>query len=237
VAAKIPRKSAEEAGNGRRLSDVAYTRILEMLFDRKLPAGSFVSQNDLVGMSGIPLAPLRDALRVLEAEGVVRIHPRTGIQFVKPGPELTRSAYQFRSMIEGTAVAVFVETASDAAIDDLIAQHRRVVAMAERDGMTEKVREETERLELLFHNSLVASLQNPLVDTSHKRIHNYLRIVRLDRRTTVPVALRTLNEHLAVLEACRRRDAAVASATLQAHLNAALQRNLGLYYAGLNAAG
>jgi DNA-binding GntR family transcriptional regulator len=236
VVAKIPRMSAAEAGNGRRLSDVAYTRVLEMLFDRKLPAGSFVSQSDLVRMSGIPLAPLRDALRVLETEGVVTIHPRTGIQFVKPGLELTRSAYQFRSIIEGTAAAVFAETASDATIDDLIAQHRAVVAMVESEGMTDRVREETERLELLFHNSLVASLRNPLVDTSHKRIHNYLRIVRLDRRVTAPVALRTLHEHLGVLEACRRRDAPLATQALHAHLNAALQRNLGLYYTGAGTA-
>jgi DNA-binding GntR family transcriptional regulator len=237
VVAKIPRKSAAEAGNGRRMSDIAYRRILELLFDRKLPAGSFVSQSDLVAMSGIPLAPLRDALRVLEAEGVVLIHPRTGIQVVKPGPELTRSAYHFRSIIESSAASAFTETASDEAIQDLIAQHRAVVAMIERDGTTDQAREETERLELLFHNSLVGSLQNPLVDTSHRRIHNYLRIVRLDRRVTVPVMLRTLQEHLAILEAASRRDTAAATAAVHAHLNAALQRNLGLYYAAFNAPG
>ena len=51
--------------NGAPLSDVAYTRILEILFERRLPAGAFVSQNELVEMTGVPVAPLRDALRVL----------------------------------------------------------------------------------------------------------------------------------------------------------------------------
>jgi DNA-binding GntR family transcriptional regulator len=77
-----------EAQPGGRLSDLAYTRILENLFDRRLPTGAFVSQNDLVKLLGIPVAPLRDALRVLEAEGILAIHPRSGIQFVKPGLEL-----------------------------------------------------------------------------------------------------------------------------------------------------
>ena len=45
----------------RRLSDVAYSRILEALFDRQLPAGAFVSQSDLVALLGIPVGPLRDA--------------------------------------------------------------------------------------------------------------------------------------------------------------------------------
>ena len=73
----------------RRLSDLAYDRILEALFDRRVSAGAFVSQGELSELVGVPVAPLRDALRVLEAEGMLTIHPRSGIQFVKPGLELT----------------------------------------------------------------------------------------------------------------------------------------------------
>ena len=80
-----------EAEPARRLSDVAYDRILECLFDRRVSAGAFVSQGELSDLVGIPVAPLRDALRVLEAEGILSIHPRSGIQFVRPGLELTRS--------------------------------------------------------------------------------------------------------------------------------------------------
>src|SRR3546814_20121718 len=89
--------------NGERLSDVAYKAILQGLFDQKVPAGAFVSQNDLVRLLGIPVQPLRDALRVLEAEGVLTIHPRSGIQFLKPDLELARRTYRFRSMIERAA--------------------------------------------------------------------------------------------------------------------------------------
>src|SRR3954453_1287865 len=84
----------------KRLSDLAYDRILECLFDRRVSAGAFVSQGELSELVGLPVAPLRDGLRVLEAEGILTIHPRSGIQFVKPGLELTRSTYQFRSILE-----------------------------------------------------------------------------------------------------------------------------------------
>ena len=40
--------------NGERLSDVAYARVLEILFERRLPAGAFVSQNELVKLTGVP---------------------------------------------------------------------------------------------------------------------------------------------------------------------------------------
>lgn len=82
---------AEATADGRRLSEVAYQAILEGLFTRKVPTGAFLSQSDLVRMLGVPVQPLRDALRILEAEGVLTIHPRAGIEFLKPDLELARS--------------------------------------------------------------------------------------------------------------------------------------------------
>src|SRR3546814_12348824 len=90
-AAGVAASGGNRPAIGERLSDVAYKAILQGLFDQKVPAGAFVSQNDLVRLLGIPVQPLRDALRVLEAEGVLTIHPRSGIQFLKPDLELARS--------------------------------------------------------------------------------------------------------------------------------------------------
>ena len=84
-------------------------------------------------------------------------------------------------------------------------------------------------MEQLFHGTIVASSNNPLVDAAYRRIHNYLRLLRLDRRATKPLALRTLHEHVEIIDACRRREFADAIAALRAHFSAALQRTLGLY--------
>ena len=77
--------------DGKSLSELAYQAILEGLFTRKVPAGAYLSQNDLVRLLGLPVQPLRDALRILETEGVLTIHPRAGIEFLKPDLELARS--------------------------------------------------------------------------------------------------------------------------------------------------
>ncbi|MFB9979332.1 GntR family transcriptional regulator [Mesorhizobium kowhaii] len=229
MSAKNPRKAAVAFGEGTRLSDVAYGRIFDILYDRRLPAGAFVSQAQLVELTGVPVGPLRDALRALQAEGVVTIHPHAGIQFVKPGMELTRSTYQFRGIIEAAAVAVFAETARDGEIAELALQHRDVAAALEGDGLTHANMRELEKLEELLHGSIVASLNNPLIDTSYRRIRNYLRLLRLDRKMSVPLALRSLREHQEIIEACRKRDASGAVEAIKTHFAAALQRNLGLY--------
>ena len=219
---------AEIEAGGRR-SDTAYERILELLFERRLPAGAFVSQSELVRMTGIPVAPLRDALRILEAEGVLTIQPRSGIQFVKPGLELTKSTYQFRTIIERAAVRVFAETADDESLAALRQSHEALKQRIEGDGLDEGIIEGLEGLERQLHDSVIGVLRNPLIDNSYKRMHNYLRLVRLDRRLTVPLGLRSIREHLAIINACIARDPDAAEAALLAHFTAALQRHMGLF--------
>src|SRR6478609_7497120 len=133
-----------ETQPGGRLSDLAYTRLLESLFDRRLPAGAFVSQNDLVKLLGIPVAPLRDALRTLEVEGILTIHPRSGIQFVKPGMELTKSTYQFRTIIERAAVRTFAELGDEDLMHEIGARHRAVSADIDAQGLSKAAMAELE---------------------------------------------------------------------------------------------
>ena len=212
----------------KRLSDLAYDRILECLFDRRVSAGAFVSQGELSELVGVPVAPLRDGLRVLEAEGILTIHPRSGIQFVKPGLELTRSTYQFRSILERAAIRLFAEEADDAEIARIRLRHEAMVRSIEQEGLSDKALAELDEMEHLLHGAVIAGLRNPLITSTYRRMHNYLRLLRLDRKFTVPVVLRTLREHLEILAACAARDADRAQAALDAHFHAAVQRNLGL---------
>lgn len=215
--------------SNRTLSDLAYERILEALYARRVPAGAFLSQADLVALLGIPVAPIRDALRVLETEGVVTIHPRSGIEFVKPGLELTRSTYQFRTIIERAAVRVFAETAQAKVFEQLATDHEALCRTIETHGLDPSTLTELERLEVALHGSIVDSLDNPLIETSYRRIHNYLRLVRLDRKLTPPIALKSLREHLAIIAACMARDGDAADAAVQAHFAAAFQRHIGMF--------
>ncbi len=218
-----------ETPDSRRLSDIAYDRVLEGLFDRKVPAGAFVSQNDLVNLLDIPVQPLRDALRVLEAEGVLTIHPRSGIQFLKPDLELARSTYQFRTIIERSAARTYAETAGVETVAALIADHKALIDDIERDGFDASMIDRLGQLEERLHGGMIASLRNPLIETTARRLKNYVTLIRLERLVTQPLALRTLREHLEILEAAKARDASAAEAAVSNHFQAALQRILGMF--------
>jgi DNA-binding GntR family transcriptional regulator len=227
-----PAPAAEDSGQSadtRRLSEIAYSRILDGLFQRKVPVGAFVSQNELVQLLDVPLQPLRDALRVLEAEGVLTIHSRSGIQFLKPDLELARSTYQFRSIIERAAARAFAESAELDKIEAMANAHHEAMEEIESRGFDSQMLEKLESLEQQLHGGLIAALRNPLIETTARRLKNYVTLIRLERLITQPLALRTLREHLEIIEACADRDADRAEAAVASHFQAALQRILGMF--------
>jgi len=85
-----------------------------------------------------------------------------------------------------------------------------------------------ENLEQRVHGSMIAALQNPLIEVTARRLKNYVSLIRLNRRSTTPRVIRTIREHLEVLQACAARDPEAAEAALTYHFQAALQRILGM---------
>jgi DNA-binding GntR family transcriptional regulator len=221
-------KSVGERGNEPPLAEKAYRAILQGLFDRTIPVGAELSQNELMRLLGLTIQPLRDALRTLETEGLVTIHARSCIRFVKADLELSRSTYQFRSLIERAGARAFAETGDAAEIAEMIAAHRDLIADLERHDLGPAEEDRLGLLEEQLHGALISSLRNSLIEKTARLLKNYVTLVRLDRLVTRPLALRTLREHLDILEACANRDADAAEAALAGHFQQALQRILGM---------
>lgn len=209
------------------LSETAYQLILDALFSRELPVGSKVSQKDLVRITGTAIGPIRDALKVLENDGIVKIHPRSGIEVIKPTTDLVRSTYQFRIIIEKAAARQFASNATTDAIAKMRRKHDAALAeIRSSDGIAD-MSDVIDTVEDFFHSGLVLSLNNELIHTSYRRLHLMARVIKLESHVSPKAAEKTLNEHLEVLDACAKRDADLAEELMSKHLLNALSRNLG----------
>jgi DNA-binding GntR family transcriptional regulator len=113
-------------------------------------------------------------------------------------------------------------------LEELHAEHAALIARVASGAIDPEALLEFERLEARLHNSIVGIMSNPLIESSYRRMHNYLRLVRLNRRLTAPLALRSLHEHLQIIDACIARDPDRAEAALCAHFTEALQRHMGI---------
>ncbi|MEO6014525.1 MAG: GntR family transcriptional regulator [Devosia sp.] len=209
------------------LSDLAYERILQALFDSRLPMGEKLNQGDLIKITGIPVGPVRDALKLLEADGIVIIRPRSGIEIISPSTDLVRATFQFRAMIERPAVRAYAMSAREKVLRDLDHRHSEVADQIARVEPNEIVSTHLDKLEDAFHLSMVAALDNELVDASYRRLRLMAQIIKVNTRIFPRAAMVSIREHRAVLKACLERDAEAAEAALAQHLTNALNRNLG----------
>jgi DNA-binding GntR family transcriptional regulator len=210
------------------LSETAYQSILDSLFNMEIPVGSKLSQKDLVRVTGTAIGPIRDALKVLEADGIVKIHPRSGVEVVKPSTDLIKSTFQFRTIIERAAARQFAMNAPSIEIEQLRELHLSALEDIRNSGQKADVSDMTKEYEDAFHSGMVRSLKNELIETSFRRLHLMARVIRLSSFVSAKAAEVTLLEHLEVLEACSNRDADKAEEIVARHLLNALSRNLGL---------
>ena len=227
IRAEQPASDAS-AGAKPRLADKAYQAILQGLFDRAIPAGVKLSQGWLIETLGLTAQPLRDALRTLELEGLVKIYPRSCISFVKADAELAISTYQFRSLIERAGARALAEGGDAVQMRELAKDHAGLLKRLEKSDYGPAEETELTTLEERLHGALVAALRNPLIETTARRLHKYFLLVRQDRLVAKPWAIVTLREHLEILNAAIRRDPDAAENALADHFRQALQRSLGI---------
>lgn len=187
-----------------------------------------MSQNDLVALTGIPVGPIRDALKVLEADGLVIVHPRSGIELIQMSTELVRSTIQFRTIIEKPAARRFAMSASTAELDRLTQAHTTLAQNLRDMDPASNTFDMLLDIEDNFHLALVASLENELVDSAYRRLRIMGRIIRGGVEFFPSVALVSIQEHLEVLKACAKRDPDGAQAAIASHLSNAMNRNLGV---------
>lgn len=213
-----------------RLSELAYRRFKEALFAKRIRAGSTVSQADLVAITGVPISPLREAMQVLQSEGLIRILPRSGILITKPDLALLRNAFQLREVLEIPAVR---HMAGAMPRDDLLAieaAHQELLDRAQGQEVTAEVAERISAFDLDFHYGAVRFLSNPLLSRAHEQAFDCIRLIRLDQlyMLSAVAITRTMQEHLAIVRACLARDPEAAVEALELHFARAMQRALGV---------
>jgi DNA-binding GntR family transcriptional regulator len=213
-----------------KLSQLAYARFKDALFDARIPIGATVTQADLTALLDVPLGPLREALQVLESEGLLTMLPRAGIRIVTPDMALVKDSFQLRRILECEAVRKFAADASD---DDLArwdAAHRGVIAAAQDRVEIGALGTRSRKVDRGFHTALIGALRNPQIDEVYARVGERIRLVQIQSRYRLSptVVTQTMEEHLAILAALRARDTEAAAAAMEHHIARTLHRAIGM---------
>ncbi|HEV2677488.1 MAG TPA: GntR family transcriptional regulator [Aliidongia sp.] len=210
-----------------KLRERAYESFTRHLLARAIHPGQFISQRELVELTGLPLGAIRELVPRIEAEGLIRTVPQRGMQIAHIDLSLVRDAFQFRLFIEKEAVMLFVETATDDAIAAQRAAHEAVLAQA-LAGCTPEIEAEAQAIDWGLHNTIVDALGNGIVTNAYRVNAIKMRLIRQERVRIDGLVVPVMREHLRIIDAIATRDPVRAADTLVEHINKARNRALDL---------
>lgn len=210
------------------LRDKAYRAFTRRLLTQALKPGQFISQRELVELTGFPLGAIRELIPRLEAEGLIRTIPQRGMQIAQVDLSLIQQAFQFRLFIEREAIAQFAATATDGQLVELRHDHEQTLARA-LAGMDQALVDDGQRIDWNFHDLIVDSLKNDIISNNYRVNSIKIRLIRqsqtrLEGNLVVPV----MRDHLKVLDALDLRSVEKAVAALSHHIENARLRALGV---------
>jgi DNA-binding GntR family transcriptional regulator len=211
-----------------KLREKAYDSFTERLLSREIRPGQFISQRELVELTGIPLGAIRELIPRLEAEGLITTVPQRGMQVAHVDLNLIRNAYQFRLFMEAPATAQFAATASDAAIVALRESHEAIIRRAEA-GERDQLIADAEATDRTLHEAVIDHLDNEIVSKAFRVNWIKIRLIRQNEtRLYADLVIPVMRDHLKVIDALERRDADEAVAAMTAHINASRSRAINM---------
>ncbi len=205
----------------------AYDRFKDQLFRRDFVPGQFLSQRELTLALHMPMASVREAVRMLEQEKLIKVIPQRGIQVADVDVDLIRNAFGLRVIIEGAAALHFIKHGSPRVLE-LIERETLRMLDASAGDVTDAVLDEAFRVDEMLHFSLVESLGNPLVAGVHRLNQDKIRLIRLKGRYTPERLGPAMEEHLAIIRELRSGNPVETLAQLERHLATARARALGM---------
>jgi DNA-binding GntR family transcriptional regulator len=226
-------ENALEVRSPSNLREKAYDSFTRHLLAREIRAGQFISQRELVEITGLPLGAIRELIPRLEAEGLVRTVPQRGMQVAHVDLNLIKDAFQFRLFIECQAVAIFAAEASPQIVAGLKKRHDGIVARcmkAEKSGgITAALIAEAQDIDWDLHATIVDGLGNAIISDAYRVNSIKIRLIKQQQtRLNDGVVIPTMREHLAVIDAMVARDPEHAAAAMRRHILSARDRAIGL---------
>ena len=191
-------------------------QLRQRIFRRELEPGSWIDELKIAEEFGISRTPLREALKVLAAEGLVTMKVRRGAYVTEMSEKDLRDVYHLLSLLESDAAGVVAERATPEQQQTLRDLHAELESAA---GNREAFFSVNER----FHMALLDMADNRW---RSQMVADLRKVMKLNRHNSLLKQGRiedSLSEHRAILDAMLARDAEGTRRAMQAHFAQGLQ--------------
>ncbi len=200
----------------RALYEEVAERLRQRIFHRELEPGSWIDELKIAEELGISRTPLREALKVLAAEGLVTMKVRRGAYVTEVSEKDLADVYHLLALLESDAAGVVAQRATDAELAGLQALHDELESAAtDRDRFF--------ALNEQFHMRLLEIADNRWRD---QMVADLRKVMKLNRHHSLFKTGRiseSLTEHHAIVAALVQRDALLAAQRMREHFRNGLE--------------
>ncbi len=184
--------------------------IRQRIYSRELEPGSWIDEMKMAEAFGISRTPLREALKVLAAEGLVTMKVRRGAYVTEVSEKDLRDVYHLLSLLESDAAATVAEQATAAQLEQLQRLHQELeAAVADADQFF--------RVNEAFHMQLMALCDNRFLS---QVVADLRKVMKLNRHQSLFKRGRikdSLQEHAAIVQALAQRNPGAARQAMHTH--------------------
>ena len=199
------------------LHDQVAERVRALIFDRQIAPGAFIDENVLAERWQISRTPLREALKVLVAEGLVELVPRRGCRVIEITETDADDLFPIMALLEGRCALEATLHMSAADLRELQRMHdelERTAATHDVDGYYQANH--------VFHSFVQRVANNRWLDRVTADLRKFLRMLR-GRQLVFPGRIdASINEHRVLIAAMLARDGVRAERAMHDHLLAQL---------------
>lgn len=203
------------------LGSQIYRALRTAILQQTYQGGERLTQEELATSFGTSRIPVRDALRMLETDGLV-VADGSGYSVVKFGPEDVMEIYAIRALLEPYAATIAAERIGPEQLERIVGHTRNMAASARQGDFEEYARENTE-----LHMALYEASERP-------RLVRIIEGLWIGRPPLTPLqvpsqAERSVREHEELLQALMARDGERVGKLIKEHIMNARDALLAYY--------
>jgi DNA-binding GntR family transcriptional regulator len=201
----IPRAALHE--------QVAY-RLRELLVEGAIAPGAKLNERELALQLNVSRTPLREAIKMLAAEGLVELLPNRGAVALSLNEQDVFNTFEVMAGLEGMSGELAAQRITDMQLNEIKALHFEMLAAHARRDLSAYYRINAE-----IHRAINTAANNAVLTATYAQVNARLQALRFRSNQDEAKWSRAVAEHGQMIEALTQRDGAALKAVLVQHLN------------------
>ncbi|WP_137894818.1 GntR family transcriptional regulator [Ramlibacter sp. 2FC] len=189
-------------------------RLRKMLVENRIAPGAKLNERELCEVLKVSRTPLREAIKMLAAEGLVELVPNRGAIALQLSATDVLHTFEVMAGLEAQSGELAAERITDAELAEVRALHFEMMAAYTRRDLPSYY-----RLNAEIHRAINTAAKNPVLSSTYNQVNARLQALRFKSNQDGEKWTQAVREHEQMIEALAARDAPRMRAVLVAHLD------------------